>query len=115
LAGKAVQADDDHAGPPVRARRPGAPRARPARRPCLSNRSHQTREGVRAGGRTDPPRAGREGAHRARRARDSDAHTSVERSDGSMRSETVTTIRSAPRQQVFEYMSDIEKLPQWAT
>jgi hypothetical protein len=32
-----------------------------------------------------------------------------------MRSETVTTILSAPRQQVFEYMSDIETLPQWAT
>ena len=32
-----------------------------------------------------------------------------------MRSETVTTILSAPRQQVFESMSDIEKLPQWAT
>ena len=32
-----------------------------------------------------------------------------------MRSEPVTTILSAPQQQVFEYMSDIEKLPQWAT
>jgi hypothetical protein len=32
-----------------------------------------------------------------------------------MRSETVTTILSAPQQQVFEYMSDIERLPQWAT
>ena len=32
-----------------------------------------------------------------------------------MRSETVTTILPAPRQQVFEYLSDIEKLPQWAT
>ena len=32
-----------------------------------------------------------------------------------MRSETVTTIVSAPRSAVFEYMSDIEKLPEWAT
>jgi hypothetical protein len=32
-----------------------------------------------------------------------------------MRSETVTTILSAPQQQVFRYMSDIEKLPEWAT
>ena len=32
-----------------------------------------------------------------------------------MRSETVTTIVSAPRDAVFEYMSDIEKLPEWAT
>ncbi len=32
-----------------------------------------------------------------------------------MRSETVTTILSAPQPQVFEYMSDIEKLPEWAT
>ena len=32
-----------------------------------------------------------------------------------MRSETVTTILPASRQQVFEYMSDIERLPQWAT
>jgi hypothetical protein len=32
-----------------------------------------------------------------------------------MRSETVTTILSAPQQRVFEYMSDIEKLPEWAT
>jgi hypothetical protein len=32
-----------------------------------------------------------------------------------MTSETVTTILSAPQQQVFKYMSDIEKLPEWAT
>jgi hypothetical protein len=32
-----------------------------------------------------------------------------------MRSETVTTILPASQQQVFEYMSDIEKLPEWAT
>jgi hypothetical protein len=32
-----------------------------------------------------------------------------------MRSETVTTILCAPQEQVFEYMSDIEKLPEWAT
>jgi hypothetical protein len=32
-----------------------------------------------------------------------------------MRSETVTTILSASQQQVFRYMSDIEKLPEWAT
>ncbi len=32
-----------------------------------------------------------------------------------MRSETVTTILPAPRDAVFEYMSDIEKLPEWAT
>ena len=32
-----------------------------------------------------------------------------------MRSETLTTIVPAPRKAVFEYMSDIEKLPEWAT
>lgn len=32
-----------------------------------------------------------------------------------MRSETVTTVLSAPRQRVFEYMSDIRNLPEWAT
>ena len=32
-----------------------------------------------------------------------------------MRSETVTTVLSAPRKAVFDYMSDIEKLPEWAT
>ena len=32
-----------------------------------------------------------------------------------MRSETVTTILPAPRKAVFEYLSDIEKLPDWAT
>lgn len=32
-----------------------------------------------------------------------------------MRSETVTTIIRAPQSAVFEYMSDIEKLPEWAT
>jgi hypothetical protein len=32
-----------------------------------------------------------------------------------MRSETVTTILPAPQPTVFAYMSDIEKLPQWAT
>jgi hypothetical protein len=32
-----------------------------------------------------------------------------------MRSETVTTVLFAPPQQVFEYMSDIERLPEWAS
>ena len=32
-----------------------------------------------------------------------------------MRSETVTTVIPAPQTAVFEYMSDIEKLPEWAT
>ena len=32
-----------------------------------------------------------------------------------MRSETVTAIVPAPPTAVFEYMSDIEKLPEWAT
>lgn len=32
-----------------------------------------------------------------------------------MRSETVTTVLPAPQTSVFEYLSDIEKLPEWAT
>jgi hypothetical protein len=32
-----------------------------------------------------------------------------------MRSETVTAVLPAPQKAVFQYMSDIEKLPQWAT
>ncbi len=32
-----------------------------------------------------------------------------------MRSETVTTVIAAPQSAVFEYMSDIERLPEWAT
>ena len=32
-----------------------------------------------------------------------------------MRSETVTTVLAAPRDAVFDYMSDIECLPEWAT
>jgi hypothetical protein len=32
-----------------------------------------------------------------------------------MRSETVTTILNAPQATVFEYMADIEHLPEWAT
>jgi hypothetical protein len=32
-----------------------------------------------------------------------------------MRSETVTTVIPAPQTAVFEYMSDIKKLPLWAT
>ncbi len=32
-----------------------------------------------------------------------------------MRSETVTAIVPAPQDAVFEYMADIEKLPEWAT
>jgi hypothetical protein len=32
-----------------------------------------------------------------------------------MRSETVTAVLSAPQKAVFEYLSDIEKLPEWAT
>ena len=32
-----------------------------------------------------------------------------------MRSETVTTVVPAPREEVFAYMADIENLPRWAT
>ena len=32
-----------------------------------------------------------------------------------MRSETVTTVLDAPRDEVFDWMSDIENLPTWAT
>jgi hypothetical protein len=32
-----------------------------------------------------------------------------------MRSETMTTVLPAPKDAVFAYMSDIEKLPEWAT
>src|SRR5437764_10260805 len=32
-----------------------------------------------------------------------------------MKSETVTTVVPAPRKAVFEYISDIKKLPEWAT
>jgi hypothetical protein len=32
-----------------------------------------------------------------------------------VRSETVTTVIPAPQTAVFQYMSDIEKLPEWAT
>ena len=32
-----------------------------------------------------------------------------------MRSETVTTVLPATQETVFEYMSDIERLPEWAT
>ncbi len=32
-----------------------------------------------------------------------------------MRSETVTTVLDAPRERVFDYMADIENLPEWAT
>jgi hypothetical protein len=32
-----------------------------------------------------------------------------------MRSETVTTVLAVPRARVFEYMSNIENLPEWAT
>jgi hypothetical protein len=32
-----------------------------------------------------------------------------------MRSETVTTVLSASRQRVFDYISDIRNLPEWAT
>jgi hypothetical protein len=32
-----------------------------------------------------------------------------------MRSETVTTVLPASQEAVFDYMSDIEKLPEWAT
>ena len=32
-----------------------------------------------------------------------------------MTSRTVTTVLPAPREEVFRYLSDIEKLPEWAT
>jgi uncharacterized protein YndB with AHSA1/START domain len=32
-----------------------------------------------------------------------------------MRSETVTTVLPVSRERVFEYMSDIRNLPEWAT
>jgi hypothetical protein len=32
-----------------------------------------------------------------------------------MRNETVTTVLQAPPEEVFDYMSDVERLPEWAT
>jgi hypothetical protein len=32
-----------------------------------------------------------------------------------MRSETVTTVLSVPRRRVFDYLSDVRNLPEWAT
>jgi hypothetical protein len=32
-----------------------------------------------------------------------------------VKSRTVTTVLPAPREEVFRYLSDIEKLPEWAT
>ena len=32
-----------------------------------------------------------------------------------MRSKTVTTVLPAPKREVFEYMAEIENLPEWAT
>jgi hypothetical protein len=32
-----------------------------------------------------------------------------------MRNESVTTVLRAPREEVFDYLSDIENLPDWAT
>jgi hypothetical protein len=32
-----------------------------------------------------------------------------------MRSRTVTTVLSAPKREVFDYMSNVENLPDWAT
>ncbi len=32
-----------------------------------------------------------------------------------MRTETVTTVLAAPQREVFEYMADIDHLPEWAT
>jgi hypothetical protein len=32
-----------------------------------------------------------------------------------MKSPTVTAVLAAPQKEVFDYMSDIEKLPEWAT
>jgi hypothetical protein len=32
-----------------------------------------------------------------------------------MRSETVTAVLDAPREEVFEWISDVENLPRWAT
>jgi hypothetical protein len=34
---------------------------------------------------------------------------------GTVRSETVTTVLSAPQPAVFRYVADIERLPEWAT
>ena len=32
-----------------------------------------------------------------------------------MKSKTVTTVLSAPRERVFAYLADVENLPRWAT
>ena len=32
-----------------------------------------------------------------------------------MRTETVTTVLDAPREEVFDYLADVENLPSWAT
>src|SRR5262249_45541989 len=56
-----------------------------------------------------------QGGRPAWRRPPSDARPGVERSDRAVRSETVTTIVSAPREAVFAYMAEIENLPEWAT
>src|SRR5262245_21119341 len=114
-AGESLQADDDDARASHRARRPRPQEARPARRPGVSHLADRAWALVHAGRRGSPRGAQPAGALDDSRRRSGHGSTRTERSDGAMKSRTVTTVLNAPQREVFAYLADVRNLPDWAT
>src|SRR5262249_60607723 len=106
-------ADDD--GTAARAGAARAPRARPRGRPPLRDRPPRRGAPVRTGRRAHARRAGRPRPGAARRVPPRGAQTRPQGVDPEMNHHTVTTTFQAPRDEVFAYLADIERLPEWAT
>src|SRR5215208_1657852 len=108
----ALEADDDHARAPHGAREARAPRARRRGPPCRAHLADRAQPGIPEGGPRGPRRArGPPRGRPGRRPPDPGRHP--EKGHGAMRSESVTTVLQAPREEVFDYLSDIENLPDW--
>src|SRR5207244_5215157 len=113
--GTVEQADDDDDGAPARTRPAGAPRARPRRRTRLPHRPHRQGTQVRARGGADAHRAQCPRTRAPRRAAAGIGQTRTEGVDRDMRHHTVTATFSAPPDEVFAYIANIDNLPNWTT
>src|SRR5437899_2448292 len=104
------QADDDDHGATARTRRAGRAGTGSRRRPCLADPPDRASPSVSARRRRGPARTRSESRRDAHETGSNSAQASAERSDRTMRSETVTTVVDAPYRRVFDYMSNISNL-----
>src|SRR5205823_42007 len=92
-----------------------APPARPRRRTRLPHRPHRQGPQVRARGEAHAHRAQCPRTRTPRRAAAAIGQTRTEGVDRDMRHHTVTATFSAPPEEVFAYLANIDNLPNWAT